>query len=852
MRQTPAKQQHDERESSLARKAVIALAMAVWLWAQFSTIPTPPSQNNVTLPSVTDNPLTLRFGHFPFDTKAYLFDGSLYPDLAASSISPYRLKLNDSEARDFKRRKKTGVHPLPRIRKTALISEPTKELSNTNIENVESSNDDESNATLERASSAIENSVPLQSDAMQTSDIVLIKANEMPQVIEDGSSDEYIDKLIDPSTPKDIGFADDYRNATKRSGQISHSLQLVSTYRKNSQNNKAQRDSGLHYVATTHTANFGKISLNLVALESNDSTLQSSDVDNSNGIKRVNVTQRAFPLTEKIIMDNTLGAHRKEHTNPFSQRGNLINHRFSAAEPDVFGLSSAVKMGASQLAFTTGELGETNGRLLPGFEEREGNIKRASFATVRNKNAIGVNYWSTDGQTELDNRSGYKVSWDSKLSENLIASATLAGSKDQKAFLLGGASNGEFTRQDFGLYYFEPDFIWMNSTLGDDNKGAFYRVNTQSGAYHLGASIEHRKDGLLADSSLQRDTSFASFNLARRLSRDSSASSVYSFRRVKDRAQEQDEANNSTGEHAVRAYYTRSHSNDSRSNIGLRLRHSNKSAGQSINYGWSRDFNNDSNIEISAEYSRRTTNEKFQEETSLSEQTNIASKQTGDTVSVDLAWNKGFYGGGYLGIGAGYNFSDSNTSDDSGLSAYMSYDQTIASNLSLSLHVDYSRSESKRIDRNFSDELFTDSNFVDDELLGSNELSASLSLQYHFGRSNQPSVISQRPGYNGSGTVRGRLFLDSNGDGTRQPNEVGLEGITVFLDSVHPTITDSRGDFHFQRVGVGEHFIFVDESTLPLPWTLSEGEYNGLTVNLRGTTIVDIAVSPITLAQNEE
>jgi hypothetical protein len=50
---------------------------------------------------------------------------------------------------------------------------------------------------------------------------------------------------------------------------------------------------------------------------------------------------------------------------------------------------------------------------------------------------------------------------------------------------------------------------------------------------------------------------------------------------------------------------------------------------------------------------------------------------------------------------------------------------------------------------------------------------------------------------------------------------------------------------------LGAHFLFIDEATLPLPWSLAEGEYTRFEVALRRATRVDIPVSPMSLSEEE-
>ena len=173
----------------------------------------------------------------------------------------------------------------------------------------------------------------------------------------------------------------------------------------------------------------------------------------------------------------------------------------------------------------------------------------------------------------------------------------------------------------------------------------------------------------------------------------------------------------------------------------------------------------------------------------------------------------------------------------------------ISSRLVLTLQVDYSYDQVDYDDEDLSERLFTGSEFDDDDLTTQRTLTALLRLQYQLGNSGVSPVLAGRG--SGSGSVRGFVFVDQNGDGVRQTTEPGVSGLTVFLNSVYPTVTDARGEYRFPQVGLGSHFLFIDESTLPLPWTLVRGEYSPFDVQLRRATRLDIPVSPMSLTDEE-
>ena len=177
---------------------------------------------------------------------------------------------------------------------------------------------------------------------------------------------------------------------------------------------------------------------------------------------------------------------------------------------------------------------------------------------------------------------------------------------------------------------------------------------------------------------------------------------------------------------------------------------------------------------------------------------------------------------------------------------YLNLDALLTSRLSLSLQVEYSLDQVDYDDTDLSDDFFTGTTFEDDELEleESRALSALLRLEYRLGAADRQYVLGGSA-LDGAGRVRGSVYADSNGDGVRQANEQGIAGITVFLDSVHPVVTNAAGEFLFPRVAPGNHFILVEEAELPLPWSLLNGEFTSFAVNLRRSTEVNIPVGVI-------
>ncbi len=80
---------------------------------------------------------------------------------------------------------------------------------------------------------------------------------------------------------------------------------------------------------------------------------------------------------------------------------------------------------------------------------------------------------------------------------------------------------------------------------------------------------------------------------------------------------------------------------------------------------------------------------------------------------------------------------------------------------------------------------------------------------------------------NNPATIEGRVYLDINGNGVQDPNEPGLEDISIIIINANnvgfSTLTDSNGDWSFD-VMPGTTIVFVSNNSLPVGAVLTQGE----------------------------
>jgi uncharacterized repeat protein (TIGR01451 family) len=65
------------------------------------------------------------------------------------------------------------------------------------------------------------------------------------------------------------------------------------------------------------------------------------------------------------------------------------------------------------------------------------------------------------------------------------------------------------------------------------------------------------------------------------------------------------------------------------------------------------------------------------------------------------------------------------------------------------------------------------------------------------------------------GKIKGKVFIDENGNGLKNVDEEGVAGVWVLLESGERTSTDEEGLFQFDEIDSGEHLVGVDLRKLP-------------------------------------
>lgn len=95
----------------------------------------------------------------------------------------------------------------------------------------------------------------------------------------------------------------------------------------------------------------------------------------------------------------------------------------------------------------------------------------------------------------------------------------------------------------------------------------------------------------------------------------------------------------------------------------------------------------------------------------------------------------------------------------------------------------------------------------------------------------------------GLGILQGKVFLDRNRDGIRQPEEPGLPGVRVQVTGTRLGLgVDRSGNFTIQNMKEGLYGLVVDRRTLPLGLLVPEAGAARVTIGEGRLTEIDIPV----------
>ena len=566
---------------------------------------------------------------------------------------------------------------------------------------------------------------------------------------------------------------------------------------------------------------------------------------------RLTLRNQGLPVGGAWLADSRLGDGYSDIT-----VGLARGQRLMLSTTIVRGGSALLYSGGTELRVGWGERGELAGGPYPGFESTQGQLGwlggtrpwgdrgyvAAQLGLARGipqaysgwspESGVGrqdVTTWALAlGQGKAyamnDQAWRWRATW---LGSHRQAQGGVLGASDaQGLYVEAGRKFGQYTHE-FGAHFARPDLYFSDQRLFGGTRGVNWRTDFSARRLNWGVGVDYEREAASTDAlygGYWRTTLTA--NLQYALDRtDSFGGSIALAKGLYGSSTPglPDPANRSAYGYAF--YQTRL-GDWPRTRLSLTARlnqqlvlDSETATGQELQ--WEQDWLAESDNAQRAELT-----------TTLGYGWDRSSDQTRRYPTAGLRFRYGLGGRGYLAGNLRYTSSQGNLSTTRGLAGNISAEYPLRDGWRLGLMVSLNEARSAAMAvPSFAPSVYR-----------TQERSAYLTLRWEA-RAGQPFTVVGHRESPGSGSIQGRVFLDSNGDGRRQTDEAGAASVEVVLGGRYRALTDAQGQFEFPAVATGAQQLTISLNSVPLPWTLPTEAGTSVYVPLRGTALVDLPLT---------
>lgn len=570
-------------------------------------------------------------------------------------------------------------------------------------------------------------------------------------------------------------------------------------------------EDGLVFNARRETRHYGELEM-LASARSNRPSDESGDGNSTGG--RLTLRQYGFAASPNWLMDNSAGVLRSDADPVVSS-----SYRFNLPSTLVSGLRNWSRAGRSAVRLSAGKIGTLGTGRIEDFDTTSGKLASLGLSHGLDER------WTVAGQVigavDLDDIDDHEsaalaLQYRTQDQRHRYVGHVLAGTEGGNAVWLDGDDRIGRWRHRYGLFRFEPDLLWSDATLTDDQQGLYTRSELRSPRYNLTAGTDFSEDNVKdRDNRPQSRTSNVFITGNRRLRRLTGVGGTVSLNYV-------DPRNDLAGEdaHLLRLSSYLQHRfplGSSRFEVFIADVEDDGDEGELYGAIW------DQGWELSRLLSLSTT---LEHQSSR----DVGDEDSRNSASVllrhDLTPLFNWHGN------ASYTRISNRRSSD-----------TDNYNLSLGAAWRFLPQWDARLDLTWTKAEEDDAIFGND--FDEDEKTLLLSIR-HTRKSGRPMLaVGRKTGKSGFGEVSGEVFYDANRDGRRQAGERAASGVFVYLDRRYERVTDSEGRFRFTPVPAGEHSLSLAIEDLPLPWGLDDETPRPITVYVRGEAVMVFGLTRI-------
>ena len=628
---------------------------------------------------------------------------------------------------------------------------------------------------------------------------------------EDESGDAYLDQLIDPLSLDSDTLYPGYEEVQEPEGLRSLSTEYRHFQDDPDVSGKSYED-GFILHGQRQTRDYGEFEM-LATLRSDRPSDDSARDDSTGG--RLTLRQYGFAAGSDWLLDNSAGVLRSDADPVLSS-----SFRINLPSTLVSGLQNWSRKGDTDLRFSAGKIGTLGIGRIEDFDTTSGTLASMGISHMlaadwlASAHVIAVN----DSDDVPDHESGaMAVQYQSPDRRHRYVGHALVDSEGGNGIWLDGDDQLGRWRHRYGIFRMEPDLLWSDATITDDQQGIYTRSELRSPRYNLTVGTDFNENNVddRADRPQSRISNlFVTGN--RRFFRYTSLGGTASFNRVEPR--------NDLASEEARAVrlssYVQQRFGFGTSRLEVFVADIERQGEDGDLHGvvWDQSWDLPRQLSLSTTLSHAKS-----DGLSDDEQRDSASALFSHAITADLDWN---------GSASYTRVKTASLPDTDNYNATLGAAWRFLRNWDARLDLTWTRAEEPVA-------VLADAFDVDEKTL-------LLSIRHSFRGGRPFSVAGNRTDSSGYGEVSGEVFYDSNRDGDRQAGERVASGVFVYLDRRYVRVTDSAGRFSFTTVPAGEHALSIAVEDLPLPWGLEDETPQPVMVSVRQNTIFNFALTRIT------
>lgn len=605
-------------------------------------------------------------------------------------------------------------------------------------------------------------------------------------------------------------------------------------------NQAARRQTGAMGIRGEYlyeTQNYGDLKMQVQGSQQADNAkdYNAFQFENDQPDTSVTLINNNLSVTPTIAADSALGDVASEVTDVLRR-----SSRFSLGVDTVRGARTRLHNDSFDIRLGSGELGELKGSPYSGYKKTDGRLSWIGASHAVGKTVvIGLQANQVKNfkqlapdQTEL-NAVVAALNYDSDdehdkhLRLTVLKSQKITASKkvdSQGIQLEGGFQLGRYTHE-FGAYKSDPDLYFGENLLASDQQGVYWRTQRQSARLNWGLDLALEEDNLQKQTAGNSSWVNLDGNFQYRYDHDHSYGGSLRLEQISYDAVNKNDRRSAYGYF----YYQLLNADWGRSRFSATFQRnetvvSNDVAATGDQFEWEQDWLGNADKVLNAQPELVTT-VGFAQDRSNSE------KQTYPTAGINARyWPNPDWS---LNSSLHYSSRSGKLSNSQGLSGSVTSEYKLAQTIRLGASINLNQAK-----------IEVDSYGVNEaKTLRSNDKSAQVYLRWEGSRGREHNIIGQRTeGLAGTGSTVGYVFSDTNQDGERQADELGVPDVEIYLDGGFSVRTDKYGYFEFTRVATGSHQLTLNLDTVPLPWGTKEA---GLSVDvpLRGQVTANLALT---------